>query len=91
MSFYVNTDDIGNQLKELERLIRKAKKAEDKSKDAEANVFALLDTIGIDLDAPSAAENAENIGDAVSCYINYGEYGLTNVMREIREACHDNP
>lgn len=70
----------------IEKLIRRAKRAADKSRQATAEVFEALDNMCIDLDTPSEAENAEILGDAVSCYIDYGEFGLSNVMREIRAA-----
>ena len=38
----------------------------------------------IDLDAPSDAENADCLNDAVSCYVQYGEYGVANLIKEIR-------
>lgn len=71
---------------EIEKLIRRAKKAADRSRKAEGDVFEALDNLCIDLDTHSKAENADILGDAISCYINYGEFGLTNVMREIRTA-----
>lgn len=35
------------------------------------------------LELPSEAENADNIGDAISCYIHYGEYDLESIWHEI--------
>ena len=32
------------------------------------------------------AENAENLEEAITCYIDYGEYGIKNLMQEIEEA-----
>lgn len=75
-----------SELKEIEKLIKRAKKAADKSRQTESDVFEALNNLCIDLDIPSKAENAETLGDAISCYVNYGEFGLTNVMREIRSA-----
>lgn len=49
-------------------------------------VFYMLDRMGIDLSLPTNAENADNLEDAILCYIQYGEYDLENIMREIQDA-----
>lgn len=72
------------KLRELEKLIRKAKKAYEKAQEAEAAVFQMLDNMHLDLEAPSEAENAENLDQAVACYLNYGEFSLSGLMSEIR-------
>lgn len=35
---------------------------------------------------PSAAENAENLEEAICCFIDYGEYSVSGIMREVRAA-----
>lgn len=69
----------------LKKLLQKARNAEQKATEAHNAVYAALDDMCIDLDVPSRAENADNLRDAVSCYIHYGEYGPKNLLREIRE------
>ena len=34
----------------------------------------------------SEAENADNLLQAISCYIDYGEYGVAGIMKEVRGA-----
>lgn len=75
-----------SELKEIEKLIKRAKRAAEKSRQTEMEVFEALENMCIDLETPSKAENAETLGDAVSCCINYGEFGISNIMREIRSA-----
>lgn len=69
---------------ELKKLLQTARKAEQKATEAHNAVYAALYDMCIDLDVPSSAENAENLGDAVSCYIHYGEYSLKSLLKEIR-------
>lgn len=50
-------------------------------------VFDALEDMCIDQnEIPSAAENAENLEEAICCFIDYGEYSVSGIMREIREA-----
>lgn len=35
---------------------------------------------------PSAAENADNLEEAICCFIDYGEYSVSGIMREVRAA-----
>lgn len=72
-------------LMSLSRLLRNARKAQKKAEDASNMVYQVLEDMCIDLDAPSRAENAENLNEAISCYILYGEYGPKNLLSEIRE------
>lgn len=50
-------------------------------------VFDALEDMCIDPDEiPSAAENAENLEEAICCFIDYGEYSVSGIMREVRAA-----
>lgn len=69
---------------EVKRLLQKAKRAYDKAQEAEAAVFQALEDMCLDLEAPSEAENASNLGEAVACYLNYGEFSLSGLLSEIR-------
>lgn len=69
---------------EVKKLLQKAKKAYKTAQAAEAAVFQALDDMCLDLDVPSAAENASTLGEAVTCYLNYGEYSLAGLLSEIR-------
>lgn len=76
---------ISEELKELKLLMRKARKAEQQAEEALRAVYQTLESIGIDLEAPTLAENADNIGDAISCYIQYGEYSIEDILLELKE------
>lgn len=50
-------------------------------------VFDALEDMCIEPDEiSSAAENAENLEEAISCFIDYGEYSVSGIMREVRAA-----
>ena len=50
-------------------------------------VFDAIEDMCIDPDEiPSAAENAENLEEAICCFIDYGEYSVSGIMREVRAA-----
>ncbi len=68
---------------EIKKLLQKAKKAYEKAQEAEAAVFQALEDMCLDLDAPSKAENADRLSDAVTCYLCYGEYSLKGLLSEI--------
>lgn len=54
----------------------------------EKEIFDLLDELGID-DTDTIdtnAENSSNLEDVISCYIQYGEYSIDGLMKEIKEA-----
>lgn len=76
---------ISEELKELKLLMRKARKAEQRAEEALRDVYQTLESIGIDLGAPTLAENADNLGDAISCYIQYGEYSIEDILLELKE------
>ena len=72
---------------EFEKLLKKAKRAAEKSEQTERAVFDALDDMCIDPSIiPSAAENAETLEEAIACYISYGEYSVAGIMREVRQA-----
>lgn len=71
-------------LSAFSRLLSKAKKAATEAQAAEARVFRALEDMCIDLDTPSNAENATNLGDAISCYLAYDEFSHKDIMDEIR-------
>lgn len=69
---------------DLKKLLQKARKAQQKADEALHAVYNALDDMCIDLDAPSDAENADCLDHAISCYVQYGEYGIANLLKEIR-------
>ena len=79
----MNTKKVLNEGK---RKISKARRLAAELEKAEREVFCFLDEIGADLTQPTAAENADNLGDAVSCYIQYEEFHIEGLMEEIYHA-----
>lgn len=71
-------------LSAFSRLLSKAKKAATEAQAAEARVFRALEDMCIDLDTPTNAENADNLGEAVSCYLAYDEFSHKGIMSEVR-------
>ena len=70
---------------EVKKLLQKAKKAYEKAQEMEASVFRVLEEdMCLDMEFPSSAENAANLGEAVACYLNYDEYSLSGLMKEIK-------
>ena len=50
-------------------------------------IFEALSDLGLDpTKHTTAAENASNLAEAISCYISYGEYSVDGLMQEIRKA-----
>lgn len=75
-------------LEEIRREIKKAKEYADKSATHQQKAFKLLFEFGIeDPDMiETYAENADNLQEAIACYISYGEYSLDKLMEEIKRA-----
>ena len=73
------------RLIEISKLLQKARKAQQKVDELSNAVYQALDDMRIDLDVPSNAENADCLVDAISCYIQYGEFGCKNLILEIQE------
>lgn len=70
----------------LKDKINFAREASLRAGQAVREVFYMLDCMGIDLSLPTNAENADNLEEAICCYIQYGEYGIENILREIQSA-----
>ena len=72
-------------LRIIENAIKKAKKKADEAQAAEMRVYKLLEDACIDLTGTTEAENADNLEEAIACYLAYDEYSLAGLMAEIRE------
>ena len=71
----------------FERILKRAKAAAEKAQAAERMVFkALEDMCIVPEDVPTGAENAENLEEAITCYLEYDEYSVAGIMKEVREA-----
>ena len=73
----------------LKDKINFAREASLRAGQAVREVFYMLDRMGIDLSLPTNAENADNLEEAICCYIQYGEYGIENILREIQAASEE--
>ena len=71
----------------VKSLLEKARKKQVEATAATALVYQALEDMCIDADQiKSDAENADNLDDAISCFISYGEYSVAGIMREIKAA-----
>lgn len=71
----------------FEKALKSARRKAVAAHKAARYVFDLIDDMSIDADrTPSEAENADNLADAIACYLQYGEFSLPKIMREIRTA-----
>lgn len=74
------------------KLIRKnIVDARNKEQEKQRSVFEIFDNLlylGINdwNDISSNAPNADNLSDAITCYIDYGEYDIQSIMDEIEKA-----
>ena len=72
---------------EFERILRKAKKKVDAARAAEQEVFKALEDMCIDANrTETAAELTDNLREAITCFLSYGKYSFSGIMREVREA-----
>ncbi len=78
-------DDL--TFRRFKSLLEKARKKAVEATAASALVFQALEDMCIDAEQiPTGAENANNLLEAVSCYIDYGEYSVAGIMREVKGA-----
>lgn len=74
---------------EFVRKMQSIKKIYDKAGEKENELFNAIDYQfdGLDLeDCISNAENADNVKDAICCYLQYGEYNPERIWEEINMA-----
>ena len=70
---------------EIEKLLKKARNANQKADVALRDVFKVLEDSCIELNVPTDAENADDLEQAINCYVYYGEFNLKSLMKEIRK------
>ncbi len=73
------------ELKELKKLINKARHHAIKENELIQDIFKILDDIEIDIEAKTNAENANSLSEAITCHITYGEYDVNSIMKEIKK------
>ena len=69
----------------IKKLLQKARKKSKESDEALRTVYKAIEDMCIDLDVHSDAENADTLEEAINCYVQYGEYKLTDLLKEIRQ------
>lgn len=71
-------------------LLNDAKAKHQEAAEATEKVYEEINRIAgyktVDLDAPTGAENAGTLEEAINCYIAYGEYTAGGLIAEIEEA-----
>lgn len=68
-------------------LLNSARKKQVASSAATYLVYKALEDLCIDAETiETDAENADNLLEAISCYIQYGEYSVAGIMKELRAA-----
>lgn len=72
-------------LMELKKMIQKARRKSKEADESLQKVHKALEDMCIELNVPTNAENADDLEQAVNCYIQYGEYNLCSLMKEIRK------
>ena len=71
----------------IDRKIELARRAQWIADQRLKQVFAELDRLCIDPgEIPAAAENATTLEEAISCYVQYGEFTRSGLLREIKAA-----
>lgn len=72
---------------EFKLKMRKARNAFIRAKNEEDELYDLIDSEYNHLDLshiPSNAENADNLYEAISCYLSYGEYNIDSLWEELQ-------
>lgn len=76
-----------NIFNEFKRILWRARTAQIKAQAAEQEVFKALEDMCIDPSLiESEAENAETLEQAITCFLQYGEYTAKDILRELRGA-----
>ena len=74
--------------KKLRSLIESARKKQVVAQNALGSVMEAIEDLGIiDLSRfETKAENASNLEEAICCYIQYGEFDVDSIIKEIKVA-----
>lgn len=73
-----------SNLKQLEHLLLKARKKQIELDVMVDEIHKLLDNLQVNLEGSTEAENAISLDEAITCYIQYNEYDITNIIKEIK-------
>lgn len=77
------------EIKITKSLLQDAREAFVNANTKEDTLFEILEHFGVDFDEPTNAENASNLGEAISCFLQYGEYNIKGLLKEIEKAKKD--
>lgn len=72
---------------EFKLKMRKARNAFIRAQNKEDELYYLIDSEYNNLDLshiPTKAENADNLYEAISCYLSYGEYNIDSLWEELQ-------
>ena len=72
-------------LKDIRKLIQKARKKSIELNDATQAVFDALSDV--DLCVPTDSDNDDYLEQAINCYIQYGEFSIDELLDEIKQQC----
>lgn len=78
-----STEDTA--LADIEKLIKDARTEQKILNNMMDKLYRKLDELSIDLEVLSKSENADCLGEAINCYIYYGEFSLKGLVEEIKE------
>ena len=71
----------------FEKLLRRGKVMYNRAQTAETAIFTALEDMCIDGESVSTgAENANNLCEAICCFLHHNEYSINGIMKEVRAA-----
>lgn len=47
-------------------------------------MYDFLSDINADLEVPTDAENADTLEEAINCFVQYGEYNIDGILKELK-------
>jgi hypothetical protein len=47
------------------------------------NLYDFLSNINVDLEVATDAENADTLEEAINCFVQYGEYNIDGILKEL--------
>lgn len=79
--------DKKQTLSKFEKALKETKRKYEAAALAEQELFKILDDMGIDAqEIETSAENADNLHEAITCYLSYNEYSVNGIMEELKDA-----
>lgn len=72
-------------LKKIKDNIIKGRELQKKYEKINQDIFSLLDNLNINIEVENNAENADDLEQAINCYMTYGEFSIEGIMNEIQE------